>query len=174
MARTPLPVRAHEVRASIQGDLATTDVTQTFFNARSDTLEAEYVVRLPETAVVRTFAVDIGNGFIEARVSSLGTSSGYELVWQDPSSPTSSLTYDGPGRLRARLYPVAAGATVKVRIAYTEWLEREGDMRTYVYRMGSGTEPPLVGEHSIEILRELGIDEGRIESLVAAGVVRQG
>ncbi|MCC7537019.1 MAG: AgmX/PglI C-terminal domain-containing protein [Deltaproteobacteria bacterium] len=151
VARTPLPVRAHEVRASIQGDLATTDVTQTFFNARSDTLEAEYVVRLPETAVVRTFAVDIGNGFIEARVSSLGTSSGYELVWQDPSSPTSSLTYDGPGRLRARLYPVAAGATVKVRIAYTEWLEREGDMRTYVYRMGSGTEPPLVGEFVLDV-----------------------
>ncbi|KAA0239670.1 CoA transferase [bacterium] len=48
---------------------------------------------------------------------------------------------------------------------YAEWSRTPGGFRGRA---------PLVGEHSIEILRELGIDEGRIESLVAAGVVRQG
>jgi len=43
-------------------------------------------------------------------------------------------------------------------------------------RTGGGFErrAPLLGEHSTEVLREFGIDEGRIESLLAAGVVKQG
>ncbi|HET7738956.1 MAG TPA: hypothetical protein VFK32_10320, partial [Tepidiformaceae bacterium] len=32
---------------------------------------------------------------------------------------------------------------------------------------------PLIGQHSIEVLREFGFDEPRIEGLVAGGVVLQ-
>ena len=86
-------MRGHEVRAVIRGDLAVTDVTQTFFNARSEELEAEYVVRLPETAIVKSFAVDTGNGWVTATVGTLQTSSGYDARacggptrWRRPST----------------------------------------------------------------------------------------
>ena len=150
-ARMPLPVRGHEVSVSVTGDLAVTEVTQTFFNARSQTLEAEYVVRIPAGAIVSGFAVDLGNGFIESAINSLATSNGYELAWAASNTDSASLAYDGPGRLRARIFPVNPGATIRVKLSYVEWLERRGDMRTYLYPMGSEGDPPLLGEFTLEI-----------------------
>jgi tetratricopeptide (TPR) repeat protein len=151
VARTPLAVRGHEVKVAVTGDLATTQIEQTFFNARSEVLEAEYRVRMPRGASVASFAVDTGGGFVEAQVSSLATQQGYELMWADPSMTLSSLSYDGPDRLRARVYPVAAGASVRIRLRYTEWLDRHGDTRTYVYPMASDGEPQLIGEFVLEV-----------------------
>lgn len=150
-ARQPLPVRAHEVRVGVEGDLATTEVIQTFFNARSDQLETEYLIRLPDGAIVSEFAVDLGSGFQSSSVNAWATSSGCELAWTSPNTATSTLSYDGPGRLRARLYPVMPGATVRVRLRYSEWLERHDDLRTYVYPMGTASDPPLLGEFTLEV-----------------------
>ncbi len=49
--------------------------------------------------------------------------------------------------------------------SYGEWSRTPGGFRGRA---------PLVGEHSVEILRELGIDGDRIEALMATGVVKQG
>jgi hypothetical protein len=32
--------------------------------------------------------------------------------------------------------------------------------------------PPELGEHSIEILREIGVDDAEIERLLAAGIIK--
>lgn len=151
-ARTDLPIRAHDVETAIDGDLAATTVVQTFFNARSDVLEAEYVVRMPRGAIVQSFAVDLGGGFVEGAINSLATEAGgYLPSWAPNATASSHLSYDGPDRLRARVHPIAPGATVRVKLVYTEWLDRRGKMRTWVYPMDSGTEPPLIGEMSIEV-----------------------
>jgi tetratricopeptide (TPR) repeat protein len=151
VARTPLAIRGQEVRVSLNGDVATTDVLQSFFNARSDTLEAEYKLRLPRTAVVESFEVDTGSGFETGQVSALGTESGYQPMWMGADFSHSALAYDGPGTYRARIYPVTPGATVRVRVRYVEWLERRGDVRTYTYPMASEGEPPLVGEFVLDL-----------------------
>ena len=145
-ARRPLSLRAHEVDASVRGDLAETEVVQTFFNAESQALEAEYRMRVPEGAIVAGFAVDLGGGWVEGEIRPLATS-GYALSWAPSSAETSRLSYDGPGRLRARVHPIGPGQTVRVKVRYVEWLDREGDMRSYAYPMVTeGAAPPLVGE----------------------------
>ncbi len=150
-ARLPLPVRAHQVSTAIDGDFAVTEVTQSFFNARSEVLEAEYAVRIPDGATVAAFAVDTGSGFQQASIGVLEMAEDGEPRFDDPSTEGSVLTYQAPGRLRARVYPVNAGATVRVRLRYTEWLQRQGDRRTYVYPMGDGGEPPLLSEFTLEV-----------------------
>lgn len=150
-ARTPLPIRAHEVTVTLSGDLATTDVTQTFFNARSDTLEGEWVIRLPRGAIVQSFAIDQGSGFQEAVVNAMSVGSGYQLSWMGNQVQGAKLAYDGPDRLRARVYPISPGATVRVRLRYTEWLDRRADARTYVYPMEVEGEPPLLGEFILQV-----------------------
>ena len=149
--RLPLPIRAHEVRTEIHNDLAMTEIVQTFFNARSDSLEAEWAMLLPRNAIVQSFAVDTGNGFEESNVGPAHLSSGYHIAWAPRETYGSKLTWDGPERVRARVYPVAPGATVSIRIRYTEWLDRHGARRTYVYPMRALGEPPLLGEFSLTI-----------------------
>lgn len=151
IARRPMALRAHEVTASVDGDFARTEVVQTFFNAESRELEGEYRLRIPEGAIVHHFAIDLGGGFVDGIVQPQAVS-GYELLWDQAHAPTSRLSWDGPGRLRARVHPVAAGQTVRVRVRYTEWLERRVDRRTYVYPMVTdGQTPPLAGELRIRV-----------------------
>ncbi len=150
-ARTPLPIRAHEVNVTVRGDLAVTEVVQTFFNARSDVLEGEWGIRLPRGAIVQAFAIDQGAGFQESVVNAMSVAEGYQLSWMGQEASGAKLTYDGPDRLRARIYPVSPGATVRVRLRYTEWLDRVGDKRTYVYPMRVEGEPPLLGEFILQV-----------------------
>ncbi len=150
-ARTALPVRSHEVNVEIRGDLAETQVVQTFFNARSDTLEGEWSIRIPDGAIVSGFAVDTGSGFADATIGAVGVGASYTLSWSGADLAESRLVYDGPSRLRARISPVMPGATVRVRLTYTEWLDRTGGRRTYVYPMRSDGEPPTLGEFLLSI-----------------------
>lgn len=154
IARRPMSLRAHEVSARVKGDFASTEVVQTFFNAESRQLEGEYRLRVPEGAIVHHFAVDLGGGFVEASVQPQ-SASGYQLLWDQPFVATSRLSWDGPGRLRARVHPVEPGSTVRVRVRYTEWLERRGDRRTYVYPMVTeGQTPPMTGELRVQVAVE--------------------
>src|SRR5262249_41198550 len=113
-ARMPLPVRGHEVSVEIRGDLAITQVGQTHFNARSEVLEGEWAMRLPKGAIVESFAVDTGNGFEEGTIGAVGVNPGYQLSWLGADTEGSKLTWDGPERLRTRVYPIAPGATVGI------------------------------------------------------------
>ena len=151
VARTPLPIRAHEVNVNVRGDLARTEVVQTFFNARSDTLEGEWTIRLPRGAIVESFAIDQGGGFVDGVVNSMSVSEGYQLSWLGWDAQGAKLAYDGPDRLRARVYPVAPGATVRIRLRYSEWLDRRASRRTYVYPMRVEGEPPLLGEFILQV-----------------------
>ncbi|MBX3270432.1 MAG: AgmX/PglI C-terminal domain-containing protein [Sandaracinaceae bacterium] len=150
-ARTALPIRAHEVNVRVRGDLARTEVEQTFFNARSDVLEGEYAIRLPRGAIVQSFAIDQGGGWQEAVVNAMSVGQGYELSWMGYGVQGAKLTYDGPDRLRARVHPITPGATVRVRLAYTEWLDRRASRRTYEYPMRVDGEPPLLGEFILQV-----------------------
>ncbi len=151
-ARLPLPIRSHEVKVKIQNDLAVTEVVQAFFNARSEHLEAEYRIRLPIAAIVAEFAVDTGNGFQQARVVEVGINDRGEPIWDDnPARHGSVLTYESAERLRARIFPVDPGATIRVKLRYTEWLQRRGDTRTYVYPMGAEGSSPLLSEFTLQV-----------------------
>ena len=54
----PAPLETpDDVKVRIDGYLAVTEIEQTFFNPRSEYLEGVYAVRLPESAILESFAV---------------------------------------------------------------------------------------------------------------------
>ena len=150
VASEPLSIRAHEVNVTVEGNLATTEVVQTFFNGASDPVVGEYRARLPVTGLISGFDVDMGTGFTSSAINAVA-GDGYSVSWTNAPFESNRLVYDGPNRVLARIAPIQPGAVVRLRIRYTEWLERHGRVRTYVYPMRSEGEPPLVGELSLRV-----------------------
>ncbi len=158
-ARTPLIVRQHDVRVRIERDLAITEIEQTFFNPRSEHLEGQYNVRLPERAILQEFAVGQEDstpqvGSVVASVRA-GTTSPYD-------SFTAQLEWAGAGRYRGIVRDIHPGKTKVVRLRYAEWLPHyqvkgsTGSRRTYVYPMGQSAaaltgNAPNLGEFSLEV-----------------------
>lgn len=174
IARRPVSVRGHEVRVALAGDLATTEVVQTFFNAESAQLEAEYKARVPAGAIVSGFAVDSGSGFIEGSIVPMA-SDGYRVNFMNVGQTTARLSYDGEGRVRAHVYPIEAGQTVRVKLRYTQWLSRRGSRRSYTYPMvDEGVSAPLIGELHIEVNttgQRIGAYRAGMGATVAAGII---
>lgn len=151
VARTPLPLRSHTVDATVRGDVVTTVVTQRFFNARSEALDTAWTLRLPEGAILGSFEVDRGDGFVPAAVGTLETDDRGGLRWRDPG-PVARLVRDGPDRVRAAIAPVPAGATVGLRLRTTSWITRRGDRRRLRVPLAfEAGRPPAIGELAVTV-----------------------
>ncbi len=148
-ARSPLAIRAHEVRVAVTGDLARTEVDQTFFNPRSENVEGIYEIRVPLGATVESFATEqfgsLQEGQVQPHARAASEFSGGDL------GTAAVLSWAGDGRYVARIAGIEAGKTRRVILRYTEWLSRRGDVRTYVYPMGGDEDAPLVGELAIDV-----------------------
>ncbi len=138
-ARTPLIVRAHDVSVSIDGDLATTTVEQTFFNPRSEYLEGLYTVRLPESAILEYFAVAEDDG-----APRRGTVLPMDRQASGVSSFSANLEWAGAGRYRGLVRNIRPGKVRRVVLRYREWLPHlpypDAVRRSYVYPMGQSAQ----------------------------------
>ncbi len=167
-ARTPgasgtphaaLAIQRLDVRVTIEGDLAITEVDQTFFNPLSATVEGVYRLRVPDGALLERFGVDrdggVAFGYVKEKAQAQAQ---YEShVYQGSTEDPALLQWREPGVYEARLYPIGPGATRRVVVRYSEWLSRsgeKGERRLYVYPMaaeGSAKSAPQVEDLSISI-----------------------
>ncbi len=156
---TPLSIQRLDVRVTIEGDLSTTEVDQTFFNPLSETVEGVYRLRIPEEALLERFGVDREGGVVFGYVKEKKQAQAqYEAkVYEGSKEDPALLAWRDPGVYEARLYPIHPGATRRVIVRYTEWLSRSGDKgqrRLYVYPMaseGSARSAPQVEDLSISV-----------------------
>lgn len=154
-----LTIQRLDVRVAIEGDLAVTEVDQTFFNPQSTTVEGIYRFRAPEGALLSRFGVDRDGGILYGFVKEKAQAQAqYQAhVYQGSKEDPALLTWQAPGEYEARLYPIAPGATRRVVVRYSEWLPRAGekaDRRLYVYPMafeGSEESAPYIEDLSIEV-----------------------
>ncbi|MGF1464622.1 MAG: TonB family protein [Sandaracinaceae bacterium] len=149
-ARWSLVVRRLEVRVRLEGDLAVTEVDQQFFNPASETVEGLYRIRVPEGAVLQRFAVDRGDRLVDGyvRERAQARQAYQERVYRGSTEDPALLEWDAPGAYRARIYPIAPGATRRIVIRYAEWLAppSAGAPRLYRYPMGGAGRVPQVQE----------------------------
>jgi tetratricopeptide (TPR) repeat protein len=147
--RFPLSIRRMDVRVTIDGDFALTEVDQTFFNPSSDVVEGLYGFRAPNAAILQRFGVDRDGVVVWGRVKEKAAAAAqYQAnVYQGSTEDPALLEWDSPGVYRARLYPIAPGGTRRVVVRYAEWLDRTGERaerRLYVYPMAAeGSEDSL-------------------------------
>ncbi|MBI5534228.1 MAG: hypothetical protein HY898_16005 [Deltaproteobacteria bacterium] len=147
--RFALAIQRMEVRVTIDGDLATTEVDEIFFNGTSEKVEGMYTFRTPEKAALTRFGVDRSGVVVWGRVKEKGAAAAqYQAnVYQGSTEDPALLEWDAPGVYRAKLYPIGPGETRRVVVRYSEWLERtgrKGERRLYVFPMAAeGSEESL-------------------------------
>ncbi len=71
-ARGPLPLKALDVHARIDGLLAETTVRQTFVNTHAEPLEATYIFPLPDRAAVTSFRMEVAGRVVEGVLKERG------------------------------------------------------------------------------------------------------
>lgn len=127
--RWPLVLQRLESRVRIVGDLAVTELEQTFFNPASDTVEGLYTLTVPRGAVLQRFAVDRRGTFVDGTVRERQSAArAYQSqVYAGSTLDPALLEWDAPGRYHARLYPIGPGQTRRILVTYSQWLHVRPD-----------------------------------------------
>lgn len=156
---SPLTIQRLDVRVRVEGDLAITEVDETFFNPESETVEGIYRFRVPEGALLERFGVDRDGGILYGYVKEKAAAQAqYQShVYKGSTEDPALLAWTAPNVYEARLYPIGPGETRRVVVRYTEWLTRsgaKGERRMYVYPMafeGNEDSAPQIEDLSIEV-----------------------
>ncbi|MEZ6197361.1 MAG: VIT domain-containing protein [Planctomycetota bacterium] len=126
-------IEKHVVDVTIEGGAATTRVTQVFRNPHRLILEGTYLFPVPEDASLTDFSMEMNGKMVKGEVLERDKARQiYEDIVRRTRDP-GLLEYAGRKLFRARVFPVPAGGTVEVQLAYVERLERDSGVLEYRY-----------------------------------------
>lgn len=136
--RAALPVESVQIDTRIEGQVATTHITQVFRNETSATLEGVYFFPLPRGATVSDFAIWDGDRRLAGEVRPRGEARRiYDGIVRRQRDP-GLLEYAGEELFQASIFPINPRSTKKLEITYTQVLSAEGGTVGYRYPLGVG------------------------------------
>jgi Ca-activated chloride channel family protein len=112
----PLPLKALDVQARLEGLLAETTLTQTFVNTHSQPLEATYIFPLPDRAAVTRFRLEVAGRVVEGVLKERAAARReYDQAIQ--AGHRAAITEEErPGVFTMRVGNLPAGETATVRL----------------------------------------------------------
>lgn len=129
----PLAMLNHQVNITIEDQVATTHVEQTFRNHTDRDLEATYVFPVPKGASVRNFTMWVGGKEVKGElVEADKARQMYTDIVRRTQDP-GLLEYMGNNLLRLRVFPVQAKADQKVALRFSCVAPRDRDLVEYIY-----------------------------------------
>jgi Ca-activated chloride channel family protein len=154
-----LPVESVVLDTRIQGQVATTHVTQVFRNETGATLEGTYLFPIPSDASVSEFAIWDGDRRLAGEVRSREEARRiYDSIVRRRRDP-GLLEYAGENLFQASIFPILPRSTKKLELVYTQVLKAEGGTVGYRYPLGVGRNAAPVERVSgrVEIRGERGV-----------------
>ncbi|MBX3269600.1 MAG: VWA domain-containing protein [Sandaracinaceae bacterium] len=140
----PLPLVEERVRATIEGQHATTELVQVFHNRSGARLEGQYVLRPSIDARVQGFAYYVGEerivGEILERQSARQVYDQVTRVRRDPAI----LEQTGDGEFTFRVFPIEPAENKRVETTFAEWLSRRGSQVTYRVPAGASASAEIL------------------------------
>ena len=133
-----LPVEDVTFETTIEGQVATTHVTQTFRNPHRQVMEGTYFFPLPDEASITEFAIWDGDRRLVGEVRPRDEARRiYEDIVRRVRDP-GLLEYAGQNLFQARIFPIPAGGTKKLELTYTQVLRADNGTVGYRYPLGIG------------------------------------
>jgi ferric-dicitrate binding protein FerR (iron transport regulator)/tetratricopeptide (TPR) repeat protein len=147
----------HHVTVRIAGNVARTEIEETFRNDSDATLEGVYRFPLPPDARIDRLALDVDGGFEEGafvakeraariwagvieKAAPRKSKTLPEIIWvPGPWRDPALLEWQRGGRFELRVFPIPARGTRTVKIGYTQTIRPHGDRRRYVYPLAHAT-----------------------------------
>jgi Ca-activated chloride channel family protein len=136
-AFAPLEVRRHHVTVSIDGQVAVTEVDQTFFNPGARQLEGTYLFPVPTGAKLDSFAMEIDGRLTEAELLDAAKARKiYEGIVRSMKDPA-LLEYAGQDLFKVRIFPLEPGKEKRIKLRYTQLLTADGGLLEYRYPLNT-------------------------------------
>lgn len=133
-----LPVESVTIDTRIEGQVATTHVTQVFRNETGATLEGTYFFPIPSDASVSEFAIWDGGRRLVGEVRSREEARRiYDSIVRRRRDP-GLLEYAGENLFQASIFPILPRSTKKLELTYTQVLKAENGTVGYRYPLGIG------------------------------------
>jgi tetratricopeptide (TPR) repeat protein len=147
----PLTLAEHRITVRIAGNVARTEIEETFHNDSAHELEGVYGFPLPADARVDRLALDVEGGFEEGAFVEKERAAGIwrgvianaapvekrptqEIVWvPGPWRDPALAEWKQGGRFELRIFPIPAGGSRTIKLAYTQVLPPFASGRRYVY-----------------------------------------
>jgi tetratricopeptide (TPR) repeat protein len=174
-----LALSRHKVTVRIAGNVARTEIEETFQNDSSTALEGVYRFPLPPDARIERLALDVDGKMEEGafvgkeraakiwrgviqKAAPRPIAPRDEIIWvPGPWRDPALLEWQQGGRFELRIFPIPRKGSRTIQLAYTQILEPQGGERRYVYplphRSGGA---PAAGRFDIDV-RLSGIDAAR-------------
>lgn len=144
----PVPLKHTSVVGSIDGYIATVDVTQQFQNPYASKIEAVYVFPLPDNAAVNEFVMTVGErkirGIIREREQA-------EQIYNEARSQghvASLLTQERPNIFTQKVANIEPGKHIDISIRYFNTLQYDDGAYEFVFPMvvGPRYNPPATAD----------------------------
>jgi tetratricopeptide (TPR) repeat protein len=119
------------VRTAIHGMLSLTEMELRFRNPQERRIEGRFTCTLPPNAAISRFAKEVNGQLMEGEVvERLRANQVYEQFLHQMRDPA-LLEQEQGNRFSARIFPIEAGAPVRLIVSWTALLPMQGGARTY-------------------------------------------
>ncbi len=132
-----LVVKKHHVDVTIDNQLATTEIDQTFHNPNEWVAEGTYLFPVPDGATIDQFTMTVDGKDVEAQILEADEAREiYENIVAEMRDPA-LLEYIGQNVIQASIYPIEPGDDASVQIRYQQVLTAEGGVVHYRYPLNT-------------------------------------
>jgi len=133
----PLEVKYHNVDVKIDDNIAVTSIDQVFYNPTRHRLEGYYLFPVPANGVIKNFSMFINGKETKAELlDAVKARKIYEDIVRRMRDPA-LLEYSGRTVFKARIYPIEPLSEKRVKISYTEVLNRDNSTTEYIYPLNT-------------------------------------
>ncbi|MBX3068948.1 MAG: VWA domain-containing protein [Thermomicrobiales bacterium] len=132
-----LVVRNHHVDVTIDNQVATTRIDQTFLNQNDWVAEGTYLFPVPDGASISQFSMIVDGQEIEATLLEAEEARKiYEEIVRNMKDPA-LLEYIGRNVIQARIFPIEPGQEREIQIEYQQLLTVENGLVQYTYPLNT-------------------------------------